>query len=147
MASGTGEDMMLNLRTISRGASVGALALCLASGAHAQDTVAEEASGLEEIVVTAQKRSESINKVGMSINAFSGDQLVQKNITNPSELVRVIPGFTFTEAPRGAPIYAIRGVGFDDSTLGRSEEHTSELQSLMRISYAVLCLKKTKEST
>src|SRR3546814_20310550 len=28
---------------------------------------------------------------------------------------------------------------------GRSEEHTSELQSLMRISYAVLCLKKTKK--
>src|SRR3546814_9166439 len=30
---------------------------------------------------------------------------------------------------------------------GRSEEHTSELQSLMRISYAVFCLKKTKYST
>src|SRR3546814_9913912 len=29
-------------------------------------------------------------------------------------------------------------------TLGRSEEHTSELQSLMRISYAVFCLKKKK---
>src|SRR3546814_9201655 len=29
-------------------------------------------------------------------------------------------------------------------TNGRSEEHTSELQSLMRISYAVFCLKKTK---
>src|SRR3546814_9279072 len=29
--------------------------------------------------------------------------------------------------------------------LRRSEEHTSELQSLMRISYAVLCLKKKKE--
>src|SRR3546814_7316373 len=28
------------------------------------------------------------------------------------------------------------------ATLARSEEHTSELQSLMRISYAVLCLKK-----
>src|SRR3546814_1586627 len=28
---------------------------------------------------------------------------------------------------------------------GRSEEHTSELQSLMRISYAVFCLKKTKQ--
>src|SRR3546814_2506381 len=28
---------------------------------------------------------------------------------------------------------------------GRSEEHTSELQSLMRISYAVLCLKKKKK--
>src|SRR3546814_3523588 len=30
--------------------------------------------------------------------------------------------------------------------LGRSEEHTSELQSLMRISYAVFCLKKKNES-
>src|SRR3546814_17271081 len=29
---------------------------------------------------------------------------------------------------------------------GRSEEHTSELQSLMRISYAVFCLKKTKHN-
>src|SRR3546814_1214897 len=31
--------------------------------------------------------------------------------------------------------------------LGRSEEHTSELQSLMRISYAVLCLKQKKRQT
>src|SRR3546814_4262094 len=31
--------------------------------------------------------------------------------------------------------------------LDRSEEHTSELQSLMRISYAVFCLKKKKEPT
>src|SRR3546814_3997461 len=30
----------------------------------------------------------------------------------------------------------------DSGVLGRSEEHTSELQSLMRISYAVFCLKK-----
>src|SRR3546814_7516224 len=32
-----------------------------------------------------------------------------------------------------------------ESTEDRSEEHTSELQSLMRISYAVLCLQKTKK--
>src|SRR3546814_10028465 len=32
-------------------------------------------------------------------------------------------------------------------TWGRSEEHTSELQSLMRISYAVFCLKKKKKAT
>src|SRR3546814_7388913 len=31
-------------------------------------------------------------------------------------------------------------------TLNRSEEHTSELQSLMRISYAVFCLKKKKHT-
>src|SRR3546814_4078883 len=33
------------------------------------------------------------------------------------------------------------------AALGRSEEHTSELQSLMRISYAVFCLKKKKIKT
>src|SRR3546814_3229601 len=38
-----------------------------------------------------------------------------------------------------------RGAFFSWS--GRSEEHTSELQSLMRISYAVFCLKKKKEIT
>src|SRR3546814_2979047 len=35
-------------------------------------------------------------------------------------------------------------VGTDADLPARSEEHTSELQSLMRISYAVFCLKKTK---
>src|SRR3546814_5719856 len=38
--------------------------------------------------------------------------------------------------------------GVDGARLGlRSEEHTSELQSLMRISYAVFCLKKKKKKT
>src|SRR3546814_1667154 len=36
----------------------------------------------------------------------------------------------------------ITGTSGSDSLIGRSEEHTSELQSLMRISYAVFCLKK-----
>src|SRR3546814_2280324 len=34
-----------------------------------------------------------------------------------------------------------------DAAIARSEEHTSELQSLMRISYAVFCLKKKKNTT
>src|SRR3546814_5192507 len=34
-----------------------------------------------------------------------------------------------------------------EAALGRSEEHTSELQSLMRISYAVFCLKKNIHKT
>src|SRR3546814_1378913 len=38
-----------------------------------------------------------------------------------------------------------RDVQFRCQHLGRSEEHTSELQSLMRISYAVFCLKKKKK--
>src|SRR3546814_3914354 len=36
------------------------------------------------------------------------------------------------------------GIDEVDTGIGRSEEHTSELQSLMRISYAVFCLKKKK---
>src|SRR3546814_4701130 len=41
---------------------------------------------------------------------------------------------------------ARRGIG-DRAASRRSEEHTPELQSLMRISYAVFCLKKTKSTT
>src|SRR3546814_8482582 len=39
------------------------------------------------------------------------------------------------------------GAGIDGLDAVRSEEHTSELQSLMRISYAVFCLKKKKKHT
>src|SRR3546814_6845676 len=39
---------------------------------------------------------------------------------------------------------SLRSLGRDDGKICRSEEHTSELQSLMRISYAVFCLKKKK---
>src|SRR3546814_2826001 len=44
------------------------------------------------------------------------------------------------------PIVALAFVGLFISRYLRSEEHTSELQSLMRISYAVFCLKKKKIS-
>src|SRR3546814_3439664 len=40
-----------------------------------------------------------------------------------------------------------RGEAQHESAVDRSEEHTSELQSLMRISYAVFCLKKKKMNT
>src|SRR3546814_9097622 len=43
-----------------------------------------------------------------------------------------------THSPTAAP---------DEAMSGRSEEHTSELQSLMRISYAVFCLKKQMRTT
>src|SRR3546814_7873415 len=41
--------------------------------------------------------------------------------------------------------YRRRGAGYGATGPARSEEHTSELQSLMRISYAVFCLKKKKK--
>src|SRR3546814_5986658 len=52
------------------------------------------------------------------------------------------------DAKRLAQVVAIRIDAVDpvaEIVVGRSEEHTSELQSLMRISYAVFCLKKKKK--
>src|SRR3546814_10194125 len=42
--------------------------------------------------------------------------------------------------------YRVYANGYNREGLPRSEEHTSELQSLMRISYAVFCLKKKKQN-
>src|SRR3546814_7247109 len=50
----------------------------------------------------------------------------------------------FWIARAGGKRFAIRSAELPKEGLGRSEEHTSELQSLMRISYAVFCLKKKK---
>src|SRR3546814_3794469 len=44
-----------------------------------------------------------------------------------------------------ANIETLNGMGVKKIITQRSEEHTSELQSLMRISYAVFCLKKKKK--
>src|SRR3546814_7926503 len=48
------------------------------------------------------------------------------------------------EARRNGRILPLRDI---ERRIVRSEEHTSELQSLMRISYAVFCLKKKKKQT
>src|SRR3546814_1659497 len=50
-------------------------------------------------------------------------------------------------APRRHPPARSAGRCRVSLPIGRSEEHTSELQSLMRISYAVFCLKKKKIQT
>src|SRR3546814_4219027 len=48
---------------------------------------------------------------------------------------------------RGTRVNPLDSVPLRSDLLFRSEEHTSELQSLMRISYAVFCLKKKKHTT
>src|SRR3546814_7791707 len=58
----------------------------------------------------------------------------------PRQIFRVFPGVG--EQPQGK-----RSKQQQHKCRFRSEEHTSELQSLMRISYAVFCLKKTNENT
>src|SRR3546814_15778809 len=56
------------------------------------------------------------------------------------EPLRVLP-FSHDVGVAGIPLRHANLSGTDQRS-GRSEEHTSELQSLMRISYAVFCLKK-----
>src|SRR3546814_4794874 len=46
-----------------------------------------------------------------------------------------------------ASVDSLKRIAVGPRSAGRSEEHTSELQSLMRISYAVFCLKKKKSMT
>ncbi|WP_460989198.1 TonB-dependent receptor [Sphingobium sp. TomTYG45] len=73
-----------------------------------------------DIIVTAQKRSERLNDVPMSINAGSADQLKSLGITNTDDLGKLVPGFTFQTGNYGLPVYFIRGIGFNDTTLGVS---------------------------
>lgn len=71
---------------------------------------------IEEIVVTAQKREESINDVPISISAFSGDALKALGVTDTRDLGNLVPGFTATDSGFNTPVYTLRGVGFNDAT-------------------------------
>ncbi len=74
-------------------------------------------AGLAEIVVTAEKRSESINKVGLAISALSGDSLRDLNIHSVQDLTQVVPGLTYAASLLDTPVYSLRGVGFYETTL------------------------------
>ena len=73
--------------------------------------------GLEEIIVTAEKRSESINKVPLAITALSGNTLQDQNIHSVQDLALVVPGFTYAASLLDTPVYSLRGVGFYETTL------------------------------
>jgi len=73
--------------------------------------------GSEEVVVTANKVSQRINDVAMSVQAASGKELTELGVTDTSQLTKIVPGFTYSLSFYGTPIYAIRGVGFQDTSL------------------------------
>jgi iron complex outermembrane receptor protein len=75
------------------------------------------AQGLEEIVVTANKREQNLNKVGLTVSALGGTALREQRISNVADLAQAIPGLTFAPTPNATPVYTLRGVGFFESTL------------------------------
>lgn len=96
-----------------------ATAMLLPAAAFAQD--AAEQGGLTEIVVTAQKRAQGANDVGITLNAFSGEELAQRGVATAEDIALFTPGLTVNEsAATGVPLYTIRGVGFQDYSTGAS---------------------------
>jgi len=99
--------------------------ICASSASIAQQSVTSDtetgtAQGLTEIIVTAQKRSERLSDVPLSITAATGDQLTREGITDVSQLEKIVPGFIYQDSSYGTPIYSIRGVGFYDTSVGVS---------------------------
>ena len=75
------------------------------------------AAVLEDIVVTAQKREESLQDVPISVRAFAGEQLRTNNINTLQQLSISVPNFFVAESFVGDAIY-IRGVGSGQNNLG-----------------------------
>lgn len=65
----------------------------------------------EEIIVTAQKRVESIQNVPISVSAFSAKSLDEQKIEGGSELVRAVPNVSFSKTNFASYNFSIRGVG------------------------------------
>ena len=65
---------------------------------------------LEEVVVTAQRREESVQDVPIAIAAFSSDKLDALGVTKADDLAAVVPGLTFTQTAGFSVVY-LRGVG------------------------------------
>ena len=86
-----------------------------AAGASGGNTVGE-------IIVTAQKRSEALSRVGLTVTAFSGDQLKIQGISSVADLSRVVPGLTFSVSQASTPVYTLRGVGFNDDSLAAAPD-------------------------
>src|ERR1700693_5417714 len=97
---------VLFLRTLIAGSGA-----CLATLAYANDATTTEPAatgGLEEIVVTATRREENINRVPISVTAFSQDMIDQRGIKDFQDVVRFTPGVSIDTS--GTNAISIRGI-------------------------------------
>ena len=89
-----------------------------ASDARAQTTppaVAAPRGGIEEIVVTAQRREQSAQEVGIAVTAITGEELTARGVTTVNQLENLAPSLEVESAfGGGQPQFRLRGVGFED---------------------------------
>lgn len=93
-----------------------ALAAPVQDGA-AQGADADDASG-GDIVVTARRRSESLQDVPLSVTAFGQAELESQGVTSLRDMAHIMPGVQFTERGSLSTQLTIRGVGGDSRNIG-----------------------------
>ena len=71
---------------------------------------------LEEIIVTAQKREQNLQDIGMTITAFTGDDIRDFGFTNAQDLAKQTPALSFNLNANDdvSMTFSLRGVGLDD---------------------------------
>lgn len=96
-------------------ASTALAVLAPAGAAFAQNTpdTAAPANEVNEIIVTAQKRAQSINDVAMTINVVGSDVVQDRGVASVADLTKVVPGLSVVEYGNGLPIYTVRGISFN----------------------------------
>jgi iron complex outermembrane recepter protein len=88
------------------------LALMVTTPVIAQSAPAEEeALDSGEIVVTAQRQSQSLQEVPIAVSAFSGEQLEKQQIENASDLQLTLPNVVFSKGNFTGSSFTIRGIG------------------------------------
>jgi len=97
-----------------------AIALLAGAALTALATAPAAAEVFDEVVVTAQKREQNVQDVGVSITAFSGDQVRELGFTNTVDIVNFTPGLNYTSPnAEGSQVnFFLRGVGLNDFTDG-----------------------------
>jgi iron complex outermembrane receptor protein len=108
------------------------LATGIAAAQQAAPVDTSASGALDDIIVTAEKRSESLEKVPMSIVAYSAEALAETGVQDFSELAARIPGVTLISVGPGRSSYSIRGVasvGGNAPTTGLYVDETPILPS------------------
>src|SRR5277367_6520625 len=81
----------------------------------------ESADSLDEIIVTARRRSQSAEEIGVAVNVASGQQLQSLRIQQPLALSTISPSLsTMNATTDSTPLFLIRGIGLDDFNMNNS---------------------------